>query len=58
MIQLDNNDLAMIWLALVIEQKAHEGTHTWFRFEHLIRRIEKELGMKERPRLKQVSNEN
>lgn len=58
MIQFDDKELAMIWLSLVMEQKAHgEGSLIWFRFEHLIRRIEAQLGMKQRPRLRSVAND-
>jgi len=57
--QLDKDDLAMIWMSLLIEQKNYlAGSHMWFRFDHLIRRIERKLGMKERPVLKEVNNEN
>ena len=51
----DSNELAMMWFALLIEQKEfEEGTKNWWRREKLIRKIEAELGMKERPLMKEV----
>ena len=55
----DTNELAMIWFALVIEQKEYEeGTKNWWRRERLIRKVEKELGMSERPLMKEVKDES
>ena len=55
----DTNELAMIWFALVMEQKAHkEGTKNWWRRERLIRKLEKELGMTPRPLVKEVKDES
>ena len=55
----DKNELAMIWFALVIEQKEYtEGSKDWWRRERLIRKIEKELGMTERPLMKEVKSES
>lgn len=55
----DTNELAMMWFALVIEQKEYkEGTKNWWRRERLIRKIENELGMAERPLMKEVKSES
>jgi coenzyme F420-reducing hydrogenase delta subunit len=54
----DTNELAMIWFALVIEQREYEeGSKNWWRRERLIRKVEKELGMAERPLMKEVKGE-
>ncbi len=53
--QIQGDDLKMVWFSLVMEQQKHTpGTKMWFRYEDFIRKVEKELGMKERPRLKEV----
>jgi len=53
----DTNELAIIWFALVLEQKEYEeGSKNWWRRERLIRKIEKELGMAERPLMQEVKN--
>ena len=55
----DTNELAMIWFALVIEQKEYEkGSKNWWRRERLIRKVEKELGMQERPVVQEVKDES
>jgi coenzyme F420-reducing hydrogenase delta subunit len=55
----DTNELAMIWFALVLEQKEYEeGSKNWWRRERLIRKVEKELGMSERPFVKEVRDES
>jgi len=55
----DEYELAMIWFALVMEQKEYEkGTKNWWRRERLIRKVEKDLGMKDRPLVKEVKNES
>jgi coenzyme F420-reducing hydrogenase delta subunit len=55
----DTNELAMIWFALVLEQKEYEeGSKNWWRRERLIRKVEKELGMSERPLVKEVKDES
>ena len=56
--QLTTSEMAMIWFALLIEQKEYEkGGKEWFRREKLIRRFEAELGMEERPVLGEVTDE-
>jgi len=53
--QLDTNELAILWFALVMEQKEYEqGSKNWWRRERLVRRIEHELGMKERTLMQEV----
>ena len=55
----DEYELAMIWFALVMEQKEYEkGTKNWWRRERLIRKVEKDLGMKDRPLVKEVTDGN
>jgi predicted secreted Zn-dependent protease len=43
--KFDNDyELAMIWFALLMDQKNHEeGTKEWFRRESVIRRLEDHL---------------
>ena len=51
----DEYELAMIWFALVMEQKEYEkGSKNWWRRERLIRKVEKDLGMRDRPLVKEV----
>ena len=50
-----NDELAMIWFALLMEQQQQEdGTDRWWRYERLIVRIEKKLGASKRTYLKVV----
>jgi len=53
-----DNELAVIWFALLMEQQEQEeGSHRWWRYERMIRRIEDELGATHRPLLKVVKTD-
>lgn len=53
----EKKDMQVTWFALIMEQKNHdEGTRTWLICEDIIRKLEKELGIKERPGLLIVKN--
>ena len=53
--EFNREELIITWFALLVEQGNLEtGTAHWFRHERLIRKIEKRLGMRQRPLLKEV----
>lgn len=53
-----DNELAVIWFALLMEQQEQEeGTPRWWKYERMIRRIEDVLGATKRPLLKVVKTD-
>jgi len=47
-----DNELLIIWFSLIHEQKKHEeGSHRWWRYERMIRKIEDKCGATKRPHL-------
>lgn len=50
-----DNELAIIWFALLMEQQSQEdGSERWWRYERMIVRIEEKLGATKRSHLKIV----
>lgn len=50
--KLDKQETILAWFALLLEQENYnKGSQTWFKCERLIRKMEKELGMSDRPLL-------
>ena len=53
-----DTELAIIWFALIAEQNNYEvGSHRWFKYESMIRRIEEKVGATERPELVIINSE-
>jgi hypothetical protein len=47
-----DKELLIIWFALTREQYAHEeGSHRWWKYERMIKRIEEKVGATKRPHL-------
>lgn len=55
--ELQPREMVLVWFSLTMEQQNHEvGSKMWFRHERLIRKLEKELGMSERPLVKEAGD--
>ena len=53
-----DNELAVIWFALLMEQQEQEeGSTRWWKYERMIRRIEEKLGASSRPMLTVVKTD-
>lgn len=51
-------ELLIIWFALMREQEKYdEGSHRWWRYERMIRKIEDKCGATKRPHLTVINNE-
>ena len=54
----DDKELLIIWFALIREQHQHdEGSHRWWRYERMIKKIEEKVGATKRPHLTVINNE-